>query len=65
MFKEMVNRFNTELILPSDLHVTISTQQVNPEQVDTDELMINEMVARKLLCGNEKGRVYSQTSACM
>jgi len=38
---------------------------VNPEQVDTDELMINEMVARKLLCGNEKGRVYSQTSACM
>jgi len=22
--------------------------------VDTDELMLNEMIARKLLCGNEK-----------
>ena len=48
MFKEMVNQFNTELILPSDLHDTVSmTQQVNTEQVDFDgELMLNEMVAR-------------------
>jgi len=30
MFKEMVNQFNTELLLPSDLHDTVSTtQQVN------------------------------------
>ena len=51
----MVNRFNTELILPSDLHDTVSmTQQVNTEQVDFDgELMLNEMVARKLRRGNE------------
>ena len=55
MFKEMVNQFNTELILPSDLHDTVSmTQQVNTEQVDFDgELMLNEMVARKLRHGNE------------
>ena len=51
----MVNQFNTELILPSDLHETDSmTQQVNTEQVDFDgELMLNEMVARKLRRGNE------------
>ena len=56
MFKEMVNQFNTELILPSDLHDTVSmTQHVNTEQVDFDgELMLNEMVARKLRCGNEQ-----------
>jgi hypothetical protein len=55
MFKEIVNQFNTELILPSDLHDTVSmTQQVNTEQVDFDgELMLNEMVARKLRRGNE------------
>ena len=55
MFKEMVNQFNTELILPSDLHDTVSmTQQVNTEQVDLDgELLLNEMVARKLRLGNE------------
>ena len=55
MFKEMVNQFNTELILPSDLHETVSmTQQVNTEKMDFDgELMLNEMVARKLHCGNE------------
>ena len=49
MFKEIVNQFNTELILPSDLHDTVSmTQQVNTEQVDFDgELMLNEMVGRK------------------
>ena len=51
----MVNQSNSELILPSDLHETVSmTQQVNTEQVDFDgELMLNEMVARKLRCGNE------------
>ncbi len=48
MFKEMVDQFNTVLILPSDLHDTVSTQQV-----DTVEMMLNEMVARKLLSGNE------------
>ena len=55
MFKEMVNQFNTELILPSDLHDTISmTQQVNTEQVDIDgELMVNEMEAMKIFLGNE------------
>ena len=55
MFREVVNQFNTELILPSDLHDTVSmTQQVNTEQVDFDgELMLNEMVARKLRRGNE------------
>ena len=49
MFKEMVNQFNTELILPSDLHDSVSmTQQLNTEQMDFDgELMLNEMVARK------------------
>ena len=51
----MVNQFKTELILPSDLHDTVSmTQQVNTEQVDLDgELLLNEMVARKLRLGNE------------
>ena len=51
----MVNQFNTELILPSDLHDTVSmTQQVNTERVDFDgRLMLNEMVARKLRHGNE------------
>ena len=52
----MVYQFNTELILlPSDLHDTVSmTQQVNTEQVDFDgQLMLNEMVARKLRHGNE------------
>ena len=55
MFKEMVDQFNTELILPSELHDTVSmTQQVNNEQVDFDvELMLNEMVARILRRGNE------------
>ena len=55
MLKEVVHQFNTELILPSDLHDTVSmTQQVNTEQVDFDgELMLNEMVARKLHLGNE------------
>ena len=55
MFKEMVNQSNSELILPSDLHDTVSmTQQVNTEQVDFDgELMLNEMVTRKLHHGNE------------
>ena len=44
MFKEMVNQFNTEMILQSDLHDTVSITQ----QVDFDgELMLNEMVARK------------------
>ena len=33
MFKEMVDQFYTELILPSELHDTVLTQQVN-----TDEL---------------------------
>ena len=51
----MVNQFNTELILPSDLHDTISmTQQLNTEQVDIDgELMVNEMEAMKIFLGNE------------
>ena len=49
----MVNQFSNELILLSDLHDTVSTQQVNTEQVDIAELMLNEMVAAKLLCGNE------------
>ena len=50
-FKEMVNQFNTEMILQSDLHDTVSITQ----QVDFDaELMLNEMVARKLRCGNEQ-----------
>jgi hypothetical protein len=50
MFREVVNQFNTELILPSDLHDTVLRQQVDTG----DELMlVNEMVARKLLCGNE------------
>ena len=54
MFKEMVNQLNTESILPNDLHDTVSTQQVNTKQVDTDEPMLIEMVvARKLLRGNE------------
>ena len=49
MFREVVNQFNTESILPSDLHDTVLRQQVDTG----DELMLNEMVARKLLCGNE------------
>ena len=45
----MVDHFNTELIIPSDLHDPVSTQQ----EVDTDELMLNVLEARKLLPGNE------------
>ena len=51
MFKEMVDQINSELILPSDLHDTVSTQQVN-----TDGVMLNEIVlARKLFCWNQQG----------
>ena len=48
MFKEIVDQFNTELIVPSELHDTVLTQQVN-----TDELMLNEMVERKLIRGSK------------
>ena len=51
----MVNQFNPELILLSDLHDAVSiTQQLKTEQVDfVGELMLNEMAARKLRRGNE------------